>query len=159
MKTLKYHSLLQSILVKAEFAQFNGMTIYHFHGQQACYGGVNVGRTLKRGLWRLKYAIKIVRRILELPFSAKTLPVHHQVIRLSIDSVDLVQLRKLVIGSYRLVVDLMRVKAIADSTRMSVCVWVSPAAAEIVASSIKRSLPSACFDQADRRIAAQGRQT
>lgn len=61
-------------------------------------------------------------------------------------------------GSFRLVVDLMQIKAIADSTRINVCIWVSPAAAEIVASSIKRALPDTHFDQLDSHKAAQGRQ-
>lgn len=158
MKKPEYRSLLQMVLDEAEFAQFNGIAIRHFHAQQVCYTSSPASGTLEKGRWRPKYVRKIVRRIFELPFSVNTPPLHHRVIRLSIDSVDSVQLRHLVMGSFRLVVDLMQIKAIADSTRIYVCIWVSPAAAEIVASSIKRALPGTHFDQLDSHKAAQGRQ-
>lgn len=157
MNRLKFRPLVHQTSNQTKSAQFDKLANSHSQAPGGCPGGYASG-AVEIGKWSTAAVKEIVCRMRELAFSENTPSLHHRVIRLSIDSDYSVQLRQLVMGSFCLVVHLMRVKAIADSTRISVCIWVSPAAAEIVASSIKRVLPSTHFDQRDSRIETQGRQ-
>ncbi len=67
------------------------------------------------------------------------------IVTLTIEATQALCLRRLAMGSFRLVVDAMKVERIPGDTRVHVYLWLDCAAKEMVSATIRRLLPDASF--------------